>query len=92
MKLAEILQKARYNKRETLKVAADGIGIAVSHLHAMETGKKQRPKMEVLFKLSSYYGIPYDDICVSAYRIPSDVFRMVATSKELIQRIRNGEV
>lgn len=91
MNLAELLQKARYERRETLKVSADGIGIAVSHLHAMETGKKPRPKMEVLFKLSSYYGIPYDDICVASYRIPSDVFRLVATNKELIKRIRNLE-
>jgi transcriptional regulator with XRE-family HTH domain len=92
MKLCDLLQKARHEARYTLQEAADGVGISLSYYHAIERGDKPRPKMEVIYNLSKFYGLSYDDVCVSAYRIPSDVFRMVATNKELIQKIRNLEV
>lgn len=92
MNLCQLLQKARHEARYTLQEAADGIGISVSYYHAIERGDKPRPKMKVIYSIAQFYKLPYDDVCVSAFRIPTDVFAKVATNKELIQKIRNLEV
>jgi len=87
--LAQMMRKARLNKDVTIKVVADSIGIAQSHLHAIERGKRLKPKMKVLYALSAYYGLNIDDICVAAYRIPTDVFDKVAKNPKLLNVIRN---
>ena len=92
MTLAQMLRKARLSKDVTILIASKEIGIASSHLHAIERGKKLRPKMAILRKIADYYLIPYDDICVAAYRIPDDVFDKIAKSKELIELIPNLKV
>ncbi len=92
MLLCQMVRKARLSKDLTISIVAKDLGISPSHYHAIERGTKPRPKMEVLRSISDYFALPYDDVCVASYRIPRDVFDKVATSKELIQRIRNLEV
>lgn len=87
--LAELTKKARYDKRVAINVAAKAIGIAQSHLHAIENGKKPKPKMPVLYKIADYYGIPPDRVCLSAERVPSDIFYKIVANQELLQIIRN---
>lgn len=87
--LAEITKKARYDKRVPIAVAAKAIKIAQSHLHAIEKGKKPKPKMDVIYRISEYYGIPLDDACLSAKRVPQDIFYKIVANKELLQIIRD---
>lgn len=89
--LAELTKKARYDKRVAINVAAKEIGIAQSHLHAIEKGKKLKPKMDILYRIAEYYGIPSDKVCLSAERVPSDIFYKIVANQELLQIIRNYE-
>ncbi len=88
MSLGLMLKRARFDKDLTLKEAAAEIKIAVSHLHAIEQGRKPRPKMETLAKLAHFYGLNYDDLCIAATRIPSDAFYKVIRYPQLLDIIR----
>ncbi len=92
MTLAQMVRKARRDLDISIKEAAHDLDISPSHLHAIERGKKLRPKMDVLYRLASYYDIEIDDICVAAYRIPIDVFDLVARSKIIMAMLRNEEL
>jgi len=87
--LAELTKKARYNKRVAINIAAKALKIAPSHLHVIETGKKPRPKMDIIYKIAEYYGVPLDKVCLSAERIPKDIFYKIIANQELLQIIRN---
>lgn len=92
MELAKMMRKARLRKDVTLKEAAAWLKISQSHLHGIESGRIRHPKMRVLYMLSAYYDLDIHDVCVAAYRIPMDIFDMVAKSKTIMKMLRNCDL
>lgn len=90
--IGKLVRKARRDREISIINAAKMIGIAPSHLHAIETGKKPRPKMQTLYKLSYFYGLSIDEVCCAAYRIPVDVFDVVARSTAVMKLLRNTDL
>jgi len=86
--LQKMLRKARFEADLTIKEAAIGLGISASHLHGIERGNIPRPKMATLTKLSQFYNLNHDDLCIAATRIPSDAFYKVVRKPELLRVIR----
>lgn len=86
--LQKMLRRARFEADLTIKEASSKIGIAASHLHGIERGLIPRPKMATLAKLSQFYGLNYDELCIAATRIPSDAFYKVTRVPELLKVIR----
>lgn len=63
-KLSELVREARQRKGETLRTAADGIGIAYAYLQGMESGRHPNPPFATVVKLAVYYGFDLDDIAM----------------------------
>lgn len=92
MTLAALVRKARLSKDVTLNKAAHNLGISPSHLHAIERGKRPKPKMKTLRRLADYYALSYDEICIAAERVPEDIFFKIAEHPILFSIIRGFEV
>lgn len=88
MKLCDIMINARKSRGLSIKSAADYMKISQSHLHYIECGKTEKPKMETLYKLISFYGLPVDETCLAAKRVPMDVYYKVLNNPDLFSIIR----
>ncbi len=92
MQFGKTIKKQRKDRGLSIKEAADLMKISQSHLHYLELGKIEKPKMETLYKLIVFYGLPVDDTCQAAKRVPMDVYYKVANNRHLWEIIRNIEV
>lgn len=88
-KIGAMVKKARKDRRLTIRDACAMLRVSPGHLHAIETGKIERPKMDVIYKLAAYYNLPSDDVCLAATRIPQDCFYKIIRCPALIEVIRN---
>ena len=88
-KLGDMVRTARKTRGLTIRDACTMLRVSPGHLHAIETGKIERPKMEVIYSLAAYYGLPSDDVCLAATRIPQDCFYKIIRCPSLIEVIRN---
>ena len=89
MNFGELIKKSRKERRLSLKLAAQYMGICQSHLHYIECGKVTKPKMETLYRIISFYGLPVDGTCEMVKRIPMDVYYKIVNNPDLIPIIRN---
>ena len=55
MSLAERLRVLRADKKVSLQVVADAVGISKPHVWELEKGKTQNPSLELLMKFAEYY-------------------------------------
>lgn len=88
MQLAAMIKKARKAKDVSLHLAAIESGVPATMLHYLETGKTIHPKMDVVRKISDYFALPYDDVCIAAQRIPEDVFYKIIDNPKILPFIR----
>lgn len=89
MTLGEALKSAREKNGYTLKKSAKHIGLSISYLNGLEQGHAHKPKMKYLYAAAGFYGIPIDELCIAAERIPQDVFYKIIAHPELLQIIRD---
>jgi transcriptional regulator with XRE-family HTH domain len=92
MQFGKTIKKQRKDRGLSIKEAADLMKISQSHLHYIELGKIEKPKMETLYKLICFYGLPVDDTCQAAKRVPMDVYYKIANNRHLWNHIRTIEV
>ena len=92
MTFAETIKKHRKNRKLSINSAAKLIGIGASHLHYLESGATKKPKMETLYKIMVFYGLPVDETCREVQRIPMDVYYKIINNPDLVGIIRNLEV
>lgn len=92
MKLSQRLREARKNKGLTLKDVARRCEVSIAYIGQLETDKAFRPKIELLYKLASYYDIPSDLLINEAGKIPQDIYWKIVNNPHLVQVIRNLEV
>jgi transcriptional regulator with XRE-family HTH domain len=60
MSLAERLRVLRADKKVSLQVVADAVGISKPHVWELEKGKTQNPSLELLMKFAEYYSVSLD--------------------------------
>lgn len=88
MKFGQFIKKQRKDRRLSLKEAAKYIKISPSHLHYIECGDTERPKMETLYKIIAFYGLPVDEACKMAGHVPMDVYYKILNNPELNNVVR----
>lgn len=88
MSFAEIIKSQRHSVGFTLKFCAENLGISIGYLNDLEQGRALRPKMKVIYAMAGLYGVPIDDLCLAAERIPQDVFYKIIRCPELLEVVR----
>lgn len=89
MDFADVIKKERKSRKLSLNAAADAMKISPSHLHYIECGKTVKPKMETLYRIIVFYGLPVDETCDLVKRIPMDVYYKIVNNPSLVKVIRN---
>lgn len=92
MQLSKRLLELRKKKGVTLKTASRSIGCSFQHLSKLENDKAFRPKIELLERMSAYYGVSPDTIIIEAGKVPQDVYWKIVNNPQLLTIIRNYEV
>ena len=89
MTFAELIKNSRIYAGMTLRVASKQIGISIGYLNDLEQGRALRPKMKYIYAIAGLYGIPIDELCVKASRVPQDVFYKIIQYPELMETVRS---
>jgi transcriptional regulator with XRE-family HTH domain len=92
MTLGELIKKCRKDRKLSISEAALRMRVSSSHLHYIECGKTEKPKMETLYKIIVFYGLPVDETCKLAGRVPMDVYYKILNNPRLFATIRNMDV
>lgn len=84
---ANILRELRRKQGRSLRSAAADIGVAPSQLSRLERGQRGiAPDMSR--KLSSYYGVPADLICLAQGDVPMDILEILCAHPESMDDLR----
>lgn len=62
MSLAERLRLLRAERKVSLQVVADAVGISKPHVWELEKGKTQNPSFELLKSFADFYGVTLDHL------------------------------
>ena len=60
MSLSNRLSTLRAEKKVSLQVVADAIGVSKPHIWELEKGKTKNPSLDLLKKLATYYDVTID--------------------------------
>lgn len=90
MKFGEYIKKQRKDRKLSIAEAAKFIKISPSHLLYIERNDTKKPKMETLYKIITFYGLPVDEACAMAGRVPMDVYYKVLNNPALNKIIREA--
>ena len=85
--VATLLRELRERKGQSLRSAADELGMAPSHLSRLERGER-RPSDELATRFADYYGTTPDALAAATGRVPDDVVRMLLLHPEAITELR----
>ncbi|GBR72863.1 putative XRE family transcriptional regulators [Candidatus Termititenax aidoneus] len=58
--IGQLLKELRVSQKLTIQDAALGLDMAFPNYLYLEKGQKGAPKLETLFKLAEFYGVPLD--------------------------------
>jgi transcriptional regulator with XRE-family HTH domain len=84
---ANLLRDLRRQQGRSLRSAAADIGVAPSQLSRLERGQRGIAP-EVSKRLSSYYGVPADIICLAQGDVPTDIIAILRTHPEALEYLR----
>ena len=62
MSLATRLNQLRINKNKSLQEVADAMRVSKTHIWELEKGRSDNPSLEMLTKLSNYFGVPIQQL------------------------------
>lgn len=85
---ARLLRTLREQRGESLREAADGLGVAASHLSRVERGEKASSS-ELTNQMAKYYNTNSDLLILDQGRIPDDVIAILQEHPELLDQIRS---
>ncbi len=86
---AQVLRSLRRAQGRSLRLAAEEMGLAASHLSRLERGERGCTP-QVRDRLAAYYGVPADVLTLAEGGLPSDVVEILRAHPEEIQRLRNS--
>ena len=92
MKFPEKIKAGRENLGLTLTQASEKLKISVGYLSDFEHGRATKIKMDFVYQCAELYGISVDCLCISANRIPKDIFYKITANPHLLREIRNIKV
>lgn len=84
---ARLLRRLREERGQTLRGAAEELGVAASHLSRLERGQKASSE-DLQHRAAEYYGINEDLIGLEQGRVPNDVLAIVQQHPELLDELR----
>jgi transcriptional regulator with XRE-family HTH domain len=84
---ANLLRDLRRKQGRTLRSAAADIGVAPSQLSRLERGQRGIAP-EVSQRLSSYYGVSADLICLAHGDVPIDIVEILRAHPESMDDLR----
>lgn len=89
MTFGDMIKKGRENLGVTLDVASTHFGISISYLSDFENDRATKIKMEFLYKAANFYGLNVDELCISAGKIPQDIFYKLTNNPRLFEAVRS---
>lgn len=84
---ARLLRRVREERGESLRSAAQGIGVAPSHLSRLERGEKSASD-ELRQRAAKYYGVDADAVALEEGRPPADVIEILRRHPEVLDELR----
>jgi transcriptional regulator with XRE-family HTH domain len=81
------LRELREARRQSLRAAAAGLGIAASHLSRIERGERH-PGREMSERIATYYGIDTDTVQLAEGHVPISIARILLEHPEELARLR----
>jgi transcriptional regulator with XRE-family HTH domain len=84
---ANLLRDLRRQQGRSLRSAAADIGVAPSQLSRLERGQRGIAP-DVSERLSSYYGVSADIICLAQGVVPADIVQILLDNPESIEYLR----
>src|SRR2546425_6893236 len=60
--LGEFLKNVRKAQQHTLRDVEEATGVSNAYLSQLEQGKMTKPSPQILHKLASFYGVPYEKL------------------------------
>ena len=84
---ARLLRQVRQQRGESLRSAAQELGVAPSHLSRLERGQKS-PSVELRHRAARYYGIHEDLIALEEGRAPSDIVEILRQHVDVLEELR----
>ena len=87
MSFAARLNEIRNLKKRSLQEVADAIGVSKTHIWELEKGRTENPSLELLRKLSDYFGVSIRHLVGEDFENKQDdqlarMFRQVAELEE----------
>lgn len=85
--LGTTIKEARKRNGFTLKQVEDALGISNAYLSQLENEKIKSPSANILYKLSSLYGIQLKDLLASAGMIEKKEQNATSEHSDFVERI-----
>jgi transcriptional regulator with XRE-family HTH domain len=85
--LTTLLRELREERGESLRAAAQQLGVDPSYLSRLERGEKA-PSGQLIQKASKLYAVPAEILELAEGRLPSDVVAIFRRHPELIEKLR----
>lgn len=92
MTFGEMIKQGRKNLGVTLETASKHFGISISYLSDFENNRADKIRMDFIYKAAGFYGLDVDRLCISAGKIPQDIFYKITNNPHLLDKIRSLEV
>ena len=91
--MGALLRELREERGESLRSAADHLGVAPSHLSRLERGQRQA-SADLTHRVADYYGTTTEFIEMSRGQLPPDVVEILLANPDLVRQLREtyGEV
>ena len=86
--VARLLRRLREGRGQTLRHAAEDLGVAASHLSRLERGEKAASS-ELRLRAAKYYGVSEDLIALEEGRVPADIARILRLNPSLLDELRD---
>ena len=82
-----LLRELRETRGESLRAAAQELGVDPSYLSRLERGEKP-PSEELIHRAARLYAIPEEMLELAQGKLPSDILAIFRRHPELIEKIR----
>jgi len=85
--IGELLRELREQRGETLRKAAEDLGVDAAHLSRLERGLKS-PSTDLRRRAASYYAVSADELSVASGELPEDIVKILLANESLIAELR----
>lgn len=84
----DIIKRGREHLGISLEKASGQLGISPSYLSDFENGRALSIKIDFIYLCANFYGLNVDELCISAGKIPKDIYYKIVNNPEIFAAIR----